>query len=333
MSQSTPTDSSTKQVLSPAVKQIEFYFSDANIVRDKFLLSLLQSNQGWAPLPIISKFKRVAAFNHTDSELAQLIEEQSTKLEISEDKIRRKDPIPASYNPNLKSVLIKGFPTELTLTQVEEFLSPYESKVARITLRKDAQQLFKGSIFVELQTAEQVEEFLKLDLIYTYDTPVEETENEAGNSKKPKLATYPLSIHAVTEYFAQKGEEKKLIKAQKKEEARREIVSRFYGKIFKFSIAAADPASESTEQGTLDEQLATIKTSEIKQALDGSAAFVDIPNKHLRLKNVQESVPALTINQITLTFTKLTEAEVDQYCQGLTLDKNKSLHKPRPGRR
>ena len=46
------------------IRQLEFYFGDSNIVRDKFLLEEIQKNdEGWVPMEILLKFKRLASLS------------------------------------------------------------------------------------------------------------------------------------------------------------------------------------------------------------------------------------------------------------------------------
>jgi La domain len=50
----------TASMLSKAVKQIEFYFSDSNLPRDKFLLEKVHASaDGWVDLGLIATFERM----------------------------------------------------------------------------------------------------------------------------------------------------------------------------------------------------------------------------------------------------------------------------------
>lgn len=79
------------------VAQVEFYFSDANITKDAFLLKHVRRNkEGYVSLKLISSFKRVKHLTKDWRVVAEALK-RSTKLEINElgTKLRRIDPLPA----------------------------------------------------------------------------------------------------------------------------------------------------------------------------------------------------------------------------------------------
>ncbi|KAJ8970897.1 hypothetical protein NQ314_000984 [Rhamnusium bicolor] len=78
------------------VQQVEFYFSDANITKDAFLLKHVKRNkEGYVSLKLISSFKRVKHLTKDWRVVAHALS-RSTKLEINEagTKLRRLDPLP-----------------------------------------------------------------------------------------------------------------------------------------------------------------------------------------------------------------------------------------------
>ncbi|XP_061366010.1 la-related protein 1C-like [Gastrolobium bilobum] len=71
------------------VNQIDYYFSDANLVRDGFLRSNMDE-QGWVPITLIANFPRVKSLTSN----IQLILDSlrtSTTLEVQGDKLRRQN--------------------------------------------------------------------------------------------------------------------------------------------------------------------------------------------------------------------------------------------------
>ncbi|XP_050440886.1 uncharacterized protein LOC126845908 [Adelges cooleyi] len=88
-----PDEDTTKRILD----QVEFYFSDTNIVKDAFLLKHVRRNkEGYVSLKLISSFKRVKHLAKDWRAVAHAIS-KSDKLEVNESgtKLRRKDPLPA----------------------------------------------------------------------------------------------------------------------------------------------------------------------------------------------------------------------------------------------
>merc|ERR1719331_2571697 len=79
------------------VEQVEFYFSDANITRDKFLLKHVRRNkEGFVSLKLVASFKRVKHLTKDWRQVAAAIERKSDKLEVNDlkTKVRRLDELP-----------------------------------------------------------------------------------------------------------------------------------------------------------------------------------------------------------------------------------------------
>ncbi|KAL3866947.1 hypothetical protein ACJMK2_044193 [Sinanodonta woodiana] len=78
------------------IKQVEFYFSDANILKDAFLLKHVRRNKsGYVSIKLITSFKKVKSLTK-DYRVVTYSLRQSDKLEVNEEgkKVRRKDPLP-----------------------------------------------------------------------------------------------------------------------------------------------------------------------------------------------------------------------------------------------
>ncbi|XP_030763985.1 la-related protein 6 [Sitophilus oryzae] len=78
------------------VQQVEFYFSDANITKDAFLLKHVKRNkEGYVSLKLISSFKRVKHLTKDWRVVAHALS-RSKKLEINDagTKLRRLEPLP-----------------------------------------------------------------------------------------------------------------------------------------------------------------------------------------------------------------------------------------------
>ena len=76
--------------------QVEFYFSDVNILKDAFLLKHVRRNkQGYVSLKLITSFKKLKSLTKDYRVVAYSLRE-SEKLEVNEEgtKVRRKDPLP-----------------------------------------------------------------------------------------------------------------------------------------------------------------------------------------------------------------------------------------------
>jgi len=157
-------------------KQIEFYFSDSNIVKDAFLKSKIESTEGgWVAASVLASFKRVqgmlkeggvaedaaAKFICDAVKDAEDIEVDAEKLQI-----RRKSPIPEKTDADARTVYVKGWPREPepTLDAVADFYTAQGFKVLCVRLRRSEYGRYRGhfkvTLTVELATAEQAAELL-----------------------------------------------------------------------------------------------------------------------------------------------------------------------------
>merc|ERR1711997_1187688 len=110
------------------VTQVEFYFSDANITKDKFLLKHVKRNkEGFVSLKLISSFKRVKNLTKDWRQVAEAIERKSVRLEVNDvkTKVRRLDALP-EYDETTPSrtVVALNLPLERpTIEAVAEIFS------------------------------------------------------------------------------------------------------------------------------------------------------------------------------------------------------------------
>ena len=151
-------------------EKVEFYFSDANLPSDKHLWNL---TDGELNLPVsiseICKFGRMKRFQPMSAIVAALRE--SDFLEITgpegHEQVKRKvayDPAAAKSTSESRSVYVKGFGDEEPSSQfdIEAFFAQFGPTNA-VRLRRSAEKLFKGSVFVEFADEETAQNFLALE--------------------------------------------------------------------------------------------------------------------------------------------------------------------------
>ncbi|VEL39022.1 unnamed protein product [Protopolystoma xenopodis] len=103
----------TPGVVEKIIRQCEFYFSNANILKDPFLLKKAKSDkEGWIELSIIERFSRMRQISSDHLTFLYALR-QSKLLEISENglMIRRIEPLP-DWDPSVynRSIIISKFP-------------------------------------------------------------------------------------------------------------------------------------------------------------------------------------------------------------------------------
>ncbi|KAG0727410.1 La [Chionoecetes opilio] len=167
-----------QEVAAKIMKQIEYYFGDYNLPRDKFLQQEIKNDDGWVTLETMIKFKRLASISSDKAVIAEAIRKASDCiLEVHEEglKIRRSPshPLPI-FDDNLKeetmkrTVYCKGFAKDgsVTLDNLLVFFKqygPYDTVLMRHFFDREAKkQGFKGSVLVVFMNREKAQEFLEL---------------------------------------------------------------------------------------------------------------------------------------------------------------------------
>jgi len=109
--------------------QVEFYFSDANITKDKFLLKHVKRNKdGFVSLKLISSFKRIKQLTKNWRQVAYAVEHNSTKLEVNDlkSKVRRIDPLP-EYDETTPSRTVIAMDVPLDRPTIESVAELFSS--------------------------------------------------------------------------------------------------------------------------------------------------------------------------------------------------------------
>eukprot|EP01064_Diplonema_japonicum_P032508 TRINITY_DN612_c0_g1_i4.p1 TRINITY_DN612_c0_g1~~TRINITY_DN612_c0_g1_i4.p1 ORF type:complete len:351 (+),score=148.61 TRINITY_DN612_c0_g1_i4:34-1086(+) len=163
----------TEEQVKGLQKQIGFYFSNSNIMEDKFLLGQVKSNEeGWVDLSVLCTFNNVKKITTDVAELAQALKGVEG-LVVSEEntKVRRTECLPKEWNPLPRTIYAKGFPTDVSLDVLEEFFAK-QGKVYKVNRRaypgKDANgnRKYKESVHVEFSTEEEAKKAVEAGLEY-----------------------------------------------------------------------------------------------------------------------------------------------------------------------
>jgi len=334
-----------QEQLRKVLKQVEYYFSDANLSKDAYLQKLIADNKG-CPVSDLNKFQRMKVFGISDAELEELLKTSET-LTVANGKIARKTPVPEDYNPASRTLIVTNLPKSFKLEDVESLFKEHADKIARISLRKDSKKNFRGSAFIEMKREEDVPAFMSLSI----KAPDEDAEipegadksepqegEEKGEEKEQETPAKRqktdqtgnkeryLEMSLAKEYFAKMKLNDKASKAAEK------LADTFKDKIFRYTIngntAPAKPEDAKGENSSANSNQQIISISEIKQNIK-DVAFVDVSQQHIRMKVPTDALPSITIGANELSFYKLDQHEVENYCMGLTLDKKGKVFKPR----
>ena len=159
--------------------QVEFYFSNSNLLQDKFLYSKVEGHLNLpVPISIIASFQRMRHFKPHSAIVAALKESKVLDVVENDSCIQRKEALPENFKDKpmdeivqvhedeamSRSVYAKGFGEEKPSTQfdIEAFFAGYGSTNS-VRLRRSFDKTFKGSVFVEFDSEETQQAFLALD--------------------------------------------------------------------------------------------------------------------------------------------------------------------------
>lgn len=109
------------------VAQIEYYFSDENILRDSFLLKHVRRNrEGYVSLKLMASFRKVKSLTKNWELVREALRSSSTRLEVNAEgtKVRRREPLP-DHDETAPSRTVVAFPLvdRVTVEAVAEIFS------------------------------------------------------------------------------------------------------------------------------------------------------------------------------------------------------------------
>lgn len=176
-------------------QQVEFYFSDSNFRKDMFLKNAAEKDaEGFVPIATLLTFNKLKALTTDAAAIASALESSETVV-VSEDKLklRRKNPLPEVDTSKERTLYVKGYPTDESVT-VEDVTAHFQTfgRVLMVRLRRETNdtKAFKGSAFVEFDSVETmkhaVAECNKADKQEGGSAAV--TADQKGNTPSPTIS-------------------------------------------------------------------------------------------------------------------------------------------------
>ncbi|CAB5169702.1 hypothetical protein RhiirA5_345311 [Rhizophagus irregularis] len=175
--ESTRTPEQIEELKKKILTQVEYYFGDKNLPNDKFLNEVRSKNpQGWVPLKMICKFKKMQVYKDYDL-IIEALRESPNLLEVDEqgEHVRRKTlvmidiPQHIKDSPIWRSIYVKGFNKDEIDTNYEKEVASYFSqygKVEKAFARRDDDNTYKDSFFIQFATHEEAKKVSEMDISY-----------------------------------------------------------------------------------------------------------------------------------------------------------------------
>ncbi|XP_004529624.1 la-related protein 7 [Ceratitis capitata] len=141
--------------------QMEFYFGDANLSKDRFLKQLIDKDP-YVPLEVFLNFNKLKALTTSGAEIAKSLS-NSELLELDEEKlkVRRKTALPVERNVDDKTLYVEALPAAADHDWVRQAFERF-GPVVYVSLPKYAKsRKIKEFGFVEFEQASSVEKAIK----------------------------------------------------------------------------------------------------------------------------------------------------------------------------
>ena len=173
-------------------KQIEYYFSDVNLVRDKFMQEQLQKNDNRVKLSVLATFARLAKLTRDENVMIEAlkdIESELIEVEETEKQIKRKKPLPDkeeySKELSLRTVHISGFPDSSSFDVLHRYCSTF-GQVESLSMRQHYKtKQFKGCIHVVFRSEAEAKKVLEGEPLTFKDRELKrESMKEYGRRKE-----------------------------------------------------------------------------------------------------------------------------------------------------
>lgn len=174
-------------------RQLEYYFSDVNIVKDKFLLEQIKKGNGWVNITTLLTFARLKELTRDLDEVVHILEKKGSDiLEIDEEKkrVRRKIDIPdEDYKKSLdlRTVHLSGFPTDYTFEDLNNFCKQFGDVESVMMRRHFRTKSFKGNIHVVFKREEDAKNILATEPFMCKDRELKKESMTAYYKRKQEF--------------------------------------------------------------------------------------------------------------------------------------------------
>lgn len=154
----------TKKIIAQLQEQVEFYFGDSNLQKDRFMKQEISKHpEGYVPIPTIASFNRMKQITD-DLNLVVKAMKLSSMLEVNGDEtmVRRNTPVPEPQNVDKETIYVERLPPYADHDWVKGIFSKY-GKVEYVSIpRFKHTGDIKGFAFVEFESAKVAQEAIEV---------------------------------------------------------------------------------------------------------------------------------------------------------------------------
>lgn len=180
------------------IAQLEYYFSDVNVIRDKFMKEEFAKNDGYITIETLLKFARLKALAKDEAQIVDALKDcESEVIELDDEKkkIKRKKPLPSEEEIkkvedeiNSRTLHLSGFPLDYTYDNLVRWCCQY-GKTDSIQMRMFYKvKKFKGNILVTFKSVHDAYRVMKLDVLKCKDREIRKEDMPMYHKRKAEMA-------------------------------------------------------------------------------------------------------------------------------------------------
>ncbi|KAM8911276.1 LOW QUALITY PROTEIN: la-related protein 7-like [Lycaon pictus] len=206
--------SRVKQVLADIAKQVDFWFGDANLHKDRFLREQIEkSGDGYVDISLLVSFNKMKKLTTDGKLIARALKSSSVvELDLEGTRIRRKKPLgERPKDEDEWTVYVELLPKNVNHSWIERVFGKCGNVVYISIPHYKSTGDPKGSAFVEFETKEQAAKAIEF-----LNNPPEEAPRKPGVFPKT-VKNKPIPVLRVSEEKKKKGRMKKEDSIQTKE--------------------------------------------------------------------------------------------------------------------
>lgn len=147
-----------KKLYKDILEQMEFYFSDANLRKDRFMADVVGKNEdGYVDLEVFLTFSKIKSYTSSVSDIATALSSSST-LQLNKDKsqVRRVAPVEEKSNVDDCTLYVERLPPTADHSWLKAVFSKHGTVVYVSLPRYKHNGKIKGFAFVEFSSPEDV---------------------------------------------------------------------------------------------------------------------------------------------------------------------------------
>ncbi|ETE70748.1 La-related protein 7 [Ophiophagus hannah] len=208
--------SRVKQVLSDIAKQVDFWFGDVNLHKDKFLREQIEkSRDGYVDISLLISFNKMKKLTTDRKLIARAVKSSSVvELDLEGIRIRRRQPLgDEPKDVDSRTVYVELLPKNVNHSWIERVFGKCGNVVYVSIPRYKTSKDPKGFAFVEFETKEQAEKAIEF-----LNNPPEDAPRKPGmfpkTIKNKAVPTLPTSDSTVVEEKKKKKKKKSKTKKE-----------------------------------------------------------------------------------------------------------------------